>query len=440
MKPFRTFLVAQFILTINCFGQWQPLGTGLDNSALDLYYDSVTSKLFVAGGFTHAGGVTVNGIATWDGISWDSVGHGSYVGGDFYSVSRHQNKIFASGIIYPATPGDDCIWNATWNGLDWDTTGIKADDPYRVYKIFNGNLYVAGAFQILNHSPASCVARYDGNQFYPYFLPVPRYSGASVNTIEFYNNQMYVGGNIYDTVTGQNDLERWNGTSFEPFGNIIFNGFGDAIQDMVVFQNELYIGGGFHKSTGSPGDNLIKWDGTSFTEVGGGVNSYVYRMKVYNNELYITGGFSQVGGLNIPLVAKWDGSQWSSVISNFNCVCIRDFEFVGNDMYIIGGFDTIGNVHFHGIAKYPNVINATGNIQLEFIKVFPNPVQDHLTIELPNNGNSVFELYEYSGRMLLRINSNERVTDIDMRKYSSGVYYLIIGNEKNETIRRVVKI
>ena len=44
---------------------------------------------------------------------------------------------------------------------------------------------------------------------------------------------------------------------------------------MVVYQNELYIGGGFQKSDGFTGNNIMKWDGHNFYEVGGGTNNTV---------------------------------------------------------------------------------------------------------------------------------------------------------------------
>lgn len=52
---------------------WSALGTGLDNTALDLYFAN-NGQLYVGGSFHTAGGVTVNHIARWDGLAWRVVG------------------------------------------------------------------------------------------------------------------------------------------------------------------------------------------------------------------------------------------------------------------------------------------------------------------------------------------------------------------------------
>ncbi len=41
-------------------------------------------------------------------------------------------------------------------------------------------------------------------------------------------------------------------------------------------------------------------------------------MAVYNVELYVTGGFDSAGGIAVNNIAKWNGSSWSAVGTGLN--------------------------------------------------------------------------------------------------------------------------
>jgi PKD repeat protein len=76
----------------------------------------------------------------------------------------------------------------------------------------------------------------------------------------------------------------------------------------------LYGGGTFALGTGQ---SIARWDGTSWVEVGGGVNhvggSYteVHALAVYDGELIVAGDFSLAGGVRADNVARWNGTRWA---------------------------------------------------------------------------------------------------------------------------------
>lgn len=47
---------------------------------------------------------------------------------------------------------------------------------------------------------------------------------------------------------------------------------------MAVYNNELYIGGYFDRVNGDTIYNIAKFDGTSWSDVGGGLNSVVFAL------------------------------------------------------------------------------------------------------------------------------------------------------------------
>jgi len=47
--------------------------------------------------------------------------------------------------------------------------------------------------------------------------------------------------------------------------------------------------------------------------VGSGCNQNIRCFDLFKNELYIGGTFSNAGGVSITIIAKWNGSTWSAV-------------------------------------------------------------------------------------------------------------------------------
>ncbi len=58
-------------------GDWASLGTGLNDTALCMGFDP-SGNLYVGGIFTSAGGVTVDGLAKWNGTAWSNMPGGGY--------------------------------------------------------------------------------------------------------------------------------------------------------------------------------------------------------------------------------------------------------------------------------------------------------------------------------------------------------------------------
>lgn len=134
---------------------------------------------------------------------------------------------------------------------------------------------------------------------------------------------------------------------------------------MAVFDDgtgpKLYIGGTFTTVNGVTGGNYIcKWDGTSFSDVAGGmVGGHVTSMCVHDDgtgpALYVGGWFTGPGS---PGVAKWTGSSWQPVAngvgtSGVSTVCSYN-DGTGPALYVAGWFtsDGAGTMPLNYIAKY----------------------------------------------------------------------------------------
>ena len=81
----------------------------------------------------------------------------------------------------------------------------------------------------------------------------------------------------------------------------------------------LYVGGEFTRAGGAQVNSIAKWDGSSFSDLAGGMDwlfdPEVIAMTAFDDgsgpALYAGGKFSSAGGVAADYIAKWDGSAWS---------------------------------------------------------------------------------------------------------------------------------
>jgi hypothetical protein len=139
---------------------------------------------------------------------------------------------------------------------------------------------------------------------------------------------LYVGGNF--TSAGGNEADRiakWNGSSWSSVGGGLGTVNGGSVSALAVFDDgsgpALYAGGSFSSAGGTSVNNIARWNGSSWAALGGGVGGGgsppVRALAVLDDgtgpALYVGGQFSVVGGVNASNVAKWNGSSWS-VLAN----------------------------------------------------------------------------------------------------------------------------
>jgi hypothetical protein len=66
------------------------------------------------------------------------------------------------------------------------------------------------------------------------------------------------------------------------------------------------------------------------------------------------------------------------------------------------------------------------------IKIYPNPVQNEVTIELQNLESSIInelQIYTVDGRLQYSQNIVSPQTKIDVTKFTNGLYYIILRKE-----------
>lgn len=235
----------------------------------------------------------------------------------------------------------------TWNRVGVPGLAKTADNPeVRDFCVYNNELYVSGAFNTADGKPAYTYARWNGSTWDS--LASKPLSGGG-NDLTIYNDEIIYGGSINEIIGVPNThkIARWNGSAWGSLNTNTTNtaGFTAVIYAMAVYKGELYAGGNITKIGGININRMAKWNGSTWSNVGGGVTggfiTDVQAMAVYNDELYVGGDFTYAGGKGANYIARWNGTSWDSVRGGFNYYATdMVVDSINNFLYVTGGFST----------------------------------------------------------------------------------------------------
>jgi trimeric autotransporter adhesin len=252
---------------------WSPIGGGLGGSVRAL---AVCEGRLIAGGkFTSAGGTPVNRIAAWDGMSWSGLGSG--VVGDPTFACVHallplDEKLYVGGSFWQAgdVPANGI---ARWNGQSWEAVGSGTDGgDVMSMTADDGDLILGGVFDFVDGVPAHNVARLTAQGWQPLGLGL-RFMVAALAVHE---GHLLAGGCEMVYVRGRdeesNTLMRWDGSTWVPFGS----GVHHDIYALSVCQTSpavsvfdrwgLFAGGYLTRAGGHLSQYIGLWTGTHNAE------------------------------------------------------------------------------------------------------------------------------------------------------------------------------
>ncbi|MBI5364135.1 MAG: hypothetical protein HZA53_13225 [Planctomycetes bacterium] len=266
-----------------CQPEWVPTFGGVNgcNGSVRAFATTVVgpggsgTALYVGGVFTEAGGIRANRVVRWTGGSWKSLGSG------------------LDGEVHALATFDDGTGEA---------------------------LYVGGVFTTAGGVPASCVAKWDGANW----SALGSGMDASVECFAVFDDgsgpALYAGG-AFTTAGGvaASHVAKWNGASWSPLGV----GTDDVVASLAVYAggagglgSGLYAGGAFTFAGGASASRIAKWDGVSWSALGGGLDGPVLALAEHTLgsgvALYVGGSFTNANGLAAFHVARWNGVSWSA--------------------------------------------------------------------------------------------------------------------------------
>lgn len=239
----------------------------------------------------------------------------------------------------------------------WQRLGTGMNTFPQNLKVIDGKLYVINVYEIAGDTVKG-VAIFDGVKF----DSLREISGGVSDLIEFQNKKILAGNFSY---VGQwpgyystGRLAAWD--SINDWHTLTPTvGIDGSVNCMAVYNGELYVGGMFTQVQNTPGTlRIAKWNGTSWSSVGGGFigQAYVNAMTVYQGELYVGGklGLPNSTNNNYYSLVKWNGTQWDSVGGKFgpgeiSSLCV---DSVNDVLYIGGGITFAGTTPIWSVAAW----------------------------------------------------------------------------------------
>ncbi|TWT45100.1 Cortical protein marker for cell polarity [Phycisphaerae bacterium RAS1] len=372
---------------------WSPLGSGMNFpvNCLTVFDDGSGPALYAGGSFTSAGGVPASRIAKWNGASWSPLGSG--MSSTVYALTVFDDgsgpALFAGGGF--TTAGDvESSRIAKWNGSSWSPLGAGVSDGTTVTAVYaltvfdddsGPALYAGGDFSSAGGVTASRIAKWDGNSWCPLGGGV----NDSVRAMTVFDDgsgpALYVGGDFTNAANGKvaaSRIAKCDGIRWSPLDIGMSNGWVSAL---TVFDDgsgpALYAGGFFTTAGGVPANSIAKWNGSSWSALGIGMNNTVFDLTVFDDgvgaALFAGGLFTTAGGEAASRIGKWSGSNWSPLGSGISAgpfvsmvLAVTVFgDGSGPALYAGGNFSTAGGVLSSGIAVWGGCPRVLGDLNCD---------------------------------------------------------------------------
>jgi hypothetical protein len=140
-----------------------------------------------------------------------------------------------------------------------------------------------------------------------------------------------------------NRLGRWNGSSWSALGA----GMNDDVEALALDASGALIAGGeFSTAGGAAVKRIARWNGTTWSAIGAGFGDDVEALAVDPaGVIYAAGQFTNSSSVSVRRIARWNGSAWEPMGIGLNDRA-RDLVinrlgqlFVGGDFSRAGGKD-----------------------------------------------------------------------------------------------------
>ncbi len=316
----RTGYVARWERATN---RWSALGNGISAGNTNAFVTSMTPfdsgsglELVVGGFFSSASAVSgTKSLAKWNGTSWSALGS-NFVANSADSVwslltwdGVGGNRLYVAG-GFPVAGGVTCNGIAAYDGELWHAlgTGVTGTFSPVVFKLAafdDGSgpaLYAAGRYDAIDGVTGPNLTRWNGTAWSAVGTGLMRFSVlADLSSMMVYDDgsgaALYVGGyDIGVSGAGRASVARWNGQTWSRVGQDI----GGRVTSMAEFDDGngsmLYIGG-----TATPGISYFaRLEGGQWTAVDGGVSGSlsnfpsVFALHTWDDAVFVGGDFTAV--------------------------------------------------------------------------------------------------------------------------------------------------
>jgi hypothetical protein len=198
--------------------------------------------------------------------------------------------------------------------------------------------FVALLLAVLVTGPAS--AQCGGQWLKTPFGGLPATSSTLAAIVMMPNGDIVAAGS--GSPTG-GSVVRWNGTTWTTLGS----GMNGNVNCLAVLPNgDLVAGGTFTNAGGVVAKYIARWNGSSWAAIGPGFSQMVWSVAVLSN------GDLIAGSNDSGYLFRWNGSSWSTLGSGTNGSVTALLALPNGNLVAGGVFDTAGGVTARKIARW----------------------------------------------------------------------------------------
>lgn len=311
---------------------WSALGAGMNDAVTGVLVHP-SGDIYATGGFTVAGGVAANFVARWNGTTWSGLGSG--LGAAGYALHHWNGEVVAGG-EFTSAGGVTALKVAKWNGTVWSALGTGLNASARAFVTdSSGGLVVGGGFTTAGGQAAGRVATWSGTSWTA--------MGSGMDAVVFGLAQR--GGSVtavgsFTTADGKS--RRGVATKFgtSDWDDLADNSVHMWIKAVALAPDGSVVAGG-EKMDGSGFGRVQRWNGLTWTTVGGDFNDAVDAIVVLaDGEVVAGGGFTSIGGVAASRVARWNGSAWAAMGAGLS-TAVRSLYRHSNGQVLAGGLNRL---------------------------------------------------------------------------------------------------
>lgn len=339
--------------------KWTVLGNNISILNNSVY------AITVMGSDVYAGGTFTGYAAKWNGSTWTTM---TGLNNNVFALANDGSTVYAGGAFFDANGFAQADYIAQWVGSSWFPVGSDlagsggaCNNAVNSIAVSGGNVYVGGFFTNMAGLPkADKVAKWDGSGWSALGSNIAGTDGAiaaTIRSVAVSGTDVYVGGDFTDAagIAQADFIAKWNGTIWSALGSNVAGTNGaltNVVFSVATDGLNVYVGGLFLDVRGiASADNIVKWDGTNWSNMGsnganGAMNNNVYVIAISGSNVYAGGTFTNAAGdEHNDYICRWSGSSWN-YLNTSNAVNndVKAITINGGFVYIGGDFTNCGGI------------------------------------------------------------------------------------------------
>ncbi len=136
-----------------------------------------------------------------------------------------------------------------------------------------------------------------------------------------------------------------------------------------------------------------------------------------------------------------DGENWVAldfVRGEGTSTVTNTYNFVDENPVDGVNYYRLKQVDFDGQFDYSSIRVIEVKVE-NTTKVYPNPVQDILNVELSSTEDALISIFNLNGQLLREMTTNEPITKVNFSELEAGIYIVRITNSRSQSVQKIVK-